>query len=90
MISQPPAMHGTIFRRQEDLDALLNSNSDWPRNLRNEKEIIERAGVPAIVQIRHGIVIDQILEEVEQSDSDLVVSVPGRFAIRGAITLLET
>jgi nucleotide-binding universal stress UspA family protein len=71
---QPAAMHGTIFRRQEDVDALLRSNSALARNLRNQKEIIERAGIPAVVRVRHGIVIDQILEEVEHNDYDLVVA----------------
>jgi nucleotide-binding universal stress UspA family protein len=79
---QPPAMHGTIFRRQEDVATLLNSNSALARNLRTEKEIIERAGVPAIVQIRHGIVIEQILAEVERCDYDLVVS--GSWPVRDA------
>jgi len=79
---QPPAMHGTIFRRQEDVAALLNSNSALARNLRTGKEIIERAGVPADVQIRHGIVIEQILAEVERRDYDLVVS--GSWPVRDA------
>lgn len=79
---QPPAMHATIFRRQGDLVALLNSNSALARNLRTEREIIERAGVPAVVQIRHGIVIDQILAEVERYDYDLVVS--GSWPVRDA------
>jgi nucleotide-binding universal stress UspA family protein len=79
---QPPAMHGTIFRRQADVAALLNSNSALARNLRTEKEIIERAGVSAIVRIRHGIVIEQILAEVERRDYDLVVS--GSWPVRDA------
>ncbi|MBV8140828.1 MAG: universal stress protein [Verrucomicrobia bacterium] len=79
---QPPAMHATIFRRQEDMVALLNSNSALARNLQHEKEIIERAGVRAIVRVRHGIVIDQILAEVEQCDYDLVVS--GSWPVRDA------
>ena len=82
VIPQPPAMHGTIFRRQEDVTALLNSNSALARNLRTEKEIIEGAGVPAVVQIRHGIVIHQILAEVERCDYDLVVS--GSWPVRDA------
>ncbi len=73
VVSEPPAMHATLVRRQEDIDTLLNSNSELARNLRNEKETIERAGVPVRVQIRHGIVVDQILEEVERSDCDLIV-----------------
>jgi nucleotide-binding universal stress UspA family protein len=66
-------MHATLVRRQEDMDTLLNSNSELARNLRNEKDTIERAGVPVSVQIRHGIVVDQILEEVEHGDCDLIV-----------------
>lgn len=73
VVSQPPAMHATLFRHQEDVDALLSSDSELARNLRNEKDIIERAGVPVSVQIRHGIVIDQILEEAEHGDCDLIV-----------------
>jgi nucleotide-binding universal stress UspA family protein len=82
VIPQPPAMHGTLFRRQEDVAALLNSNSALARNLRTEKEIFERAGVPVVVQIRHGIVIDQILAEVEEGAYDLVVS--GSWPVRDA------
>src|ERR1700736_88696 len=78
----PPAMHGTIFRRQEDVAALLNSNSALARNLRTEKEIIERAGVSAVVQIRHGIVIHEVLAEVERSEYDLVVI--GSWPVRDA------
>jgi nucleotide-binding universal stress UspA family protein len=73
VVPEPPAMHATLFRRQDDVEALLNSGSALARNLRNEKEIAERAGVPVIVRIRHGIVIDQILAEVQESDYDLVV-----------------
>jgi nucleotide-binding universal stress UspA family protein len=80
---QPAAMHGTIFRRQEDVTALLNSNSALARNLRTEKAIVESAGVPAVVRIRHGIVIDEILAEIEQNDHDLVVV--GSWPVRGAL-----
>jgi nucleotide-binding universal stress UspA family protein len=82
VIPQPPAMHGTILRRQEDAAVLLNSNSALARNLRTEKEIIEGAGVPAVVHICHGIVIHQILAEVERCDYDLVVS--GSWPVRDA------
>ena len=79
---RPPAMHGTIFRRQEDVVALLNSNSALGRNLRTGKEIIERAGVPVVVEVRHGIVIEEILAEVERCDYDLVVC--GSWPVRDA------
>ena len=79
---RPPAMHGTIFRRQEDVTALLNSNSALGRNLRTAQEIIKRADVPVVVEVRHGIVIDEILAEVERRDYDLVVS--GSWPVRDA------
>ncbi len=79
----PAAMHGTILRRQEDDAALLNSNSALARNLRTEKEIIESAGIPVVVRIRHGIVIHEILAEIEESNHDLVVV--GSWPIRDAL-----
>jgi nucleotide-binding universal stress UspA family protein len=78
----PAAMHGTILRRQEDAVTLLNSNSALARNLRTEKEIVESAGVPAVLRIRHGIVIQEILAEIEESDHDLVVV--GSWPVRDA------
>jgi nucleotide-binding universal stress UspA family protein len=73
VVPEPPAMHATLLRRQDDLHALLNSDSELARNLRSEKALIERAGVPVSVKIRHGIVIDQILGEAEHADCDLIV-----------------
>ena len=80
VIPAPPAMHGTLYRRQRDVDALLKSESALARNLRNEKKIIEDAGVPVSIRMGHGIVIDQILNEVTKGDHDLVVA--GSWAIR--------
>src|SRR5271165_3453844 len=74
VVPEPPAMHATLYRRQEDVETLLNSDSELARNLRNGKAIIERAGVPVGVQIRHGIVIDQILQEAAHGDFDLIVT----------------
>jgi nucleotide-binding universal stress UspA family protein len=80
VLPQPPAMHGTLYRRQKDVDALLKSDSALARNLRNDKKIIEDAGVPVTVRISYGMVINQILNEVALGDHDLVVA--GSWAIR--------
>ena len=80
VIPPPPAMHGTLYRRQRDVEALLKSDSALARNLRHEKKMIEDAGVRATIRIGHGIVIDQILNEITQGDHDLVVA--GSWAIR--------
>ena len=80
VVPEPPAMHGTLYRRQADVEALLKSGSALARNLLNEKKIIEEAGVQATIRIGHGIVIDQILAEVARGDHDLVVA--GSWATR--------
>jgi len=80
VLPQPPAMHATLYRRQEDVEALLKSNSALARNLLNERKIIEDAGVPATIRIRHGIVINQVLNEVTEGDHDLVIA--GSWAVR--------
>ena len=56
VVSEPPAMHATLFRRQEDLDALLNSDSELARDLwRNyvignvTREIVNRTDRPVLV-----------------------------------------
>jgi nucleotide-binding universal stress UspA family protein len=80
VVPEPPAMHGTLYRRQEDVEAILKSGSALSRNLLNEKKIIEEGGVPATIRIAHGFVVDQILAEVARGDHDLVVA--GSWAIR--------
>jgi nucleotide-binding universal stress UspA family protein len=80
VIPAPPAMHGTLYRHQRDVEALLKSDSALARNLLNEKKLIEDAGVPVTIRIGHGIVIDQILNEVTKGDHDLVVA--GSWALR--------
>jgi nucleotide-binding universal stress UspA family protein len=69
-----------LYRRQENVEALLKSNSALARNLLNEKKIIEDGGVPATIRVGHGLVIDQILVEIARGDHDLVVV--GSWAIR--------
>jgi nucleotide-binding universal stress UspA family protein len=80
VVPEPPAMHGTLYRQQEDVEALLKSGSALARNLLNEKKIIEDGGVSATIRIAHGLVIDQILSEIARGDHDLVVA--GSWAIR--------
>jgi nucleotide-binding universal stress UspA family protein len=68
-----PAMHAGVMERQESAEALLGSSSALGRNLRSEKEILEQAGVSVDVRIRHGIVLEQIFQEIEERDHDLIV-----------------
>jgi nucleotide-binding universal stress UspA family protein len=80
VVPEPPAMHATLYRRQENVEAILKSGSALSRNLLTEKKIVEDGGVPATIRIAHGFVVDQILAEAARGHYDLVVA--GSWAIR--------
>jgi nucleotide-binding universal stress UspA family protein len=52
----------------------LASGSELGRNLRAQKESIERLGVPTEVRVRHGMVLAQIFAEVGKQKHDLIVT----------------
>ncbi|MGA8659540.1 MAG: universal stress protein [Chthoniobacterales bacterium] len=73
VVPEPPAMHAKLIRLEEDVNALLNSNSTLGRNLQTAKAIVERFGLTADVRIRHGIVMHEILKEIADGDYDVIV-----------------
>src|SRR6266704_781214 len=74
VMAEPPAMYADLVRLEENVDQLLESKSELGTNLRRQKRELERLGVSAEVRLRHGIVIDQVFEEVREGDYDLVVT----------------
>ena len=74
VMAEPPAMYADLVRMEENVDQLLQSKSELGTNLRREKRELDRLGVSAEVHLRHGIVIDQVFEEVRDGDYDLIVS----------------
>jgi len=83
VLPETPALYDEIIGHKEDVETLLASKSVLGRNLRAEKEILEKAGVTAEVIVRHGDVTPQILEEIQQGEYDLVVA--GSSPVGGAI-----
>jgi nucleotide-binding universal stress UspA family protein len=83
VMAEPPAMYADLVRLEEDLDRLLESKSELGINLRKQKETLERLGAKAQVRIRHGIVLDQVFEEIREGDYDLVVT--GSSQARGMV-----
>ena len=73
-MAEPPAIYADLVRLEEDVDRLLESNSELGLNLRRQKESLERLGVPTEVHVRHGIVLDQIFAEASAGDYDLIVT----------------
>jgi nucleotide-binding universal stress UspA family protein len=74
VMAEPPAMYADLVRLEENVDQLLESKSELGTNLRRQKRELERLGVQAEVRLRHGIVIDQVFEEVRTGDYDLIVT----------------
>ena len=74
VMAEPPAMYADLVQMEEDIDSLLASGSELGRNLKSEKQTLEKLGVTADVRVRHGLVIDQVFEEVNQGDYDLIIS----------------
>jgi len=74
VMAEPPAVYADLVSLEEDLDRLLASGSELGRNLLEQKKELERLGVSAKVRVRHGIVIDQVFEEVREGDYDLIVT----------------
>ncbi len=74
VMAEPPAIYVNLVQLEENVDQLLESKSELGTNLRREKRELERLGVSAEVRLRHGIVIDQVFEEVDAGDYDLIVT----------------
>ncbi|HTL17666.1 MAG TPA: universal stress protein [Patescibacteria group bacterium] len=74
VLPEPPAIYARLPRMQETADWLLSSNSELGINLRREKETLERLGVRADVKLRHGSVLEEILNEISEGGHDLVVT----------------
>ncbi len=74
VMAEPPAMYADLVRMEENVPQLLQSKSELGTNLRRQKRELDRLGVPAEVHLRHGIVIDEVFEEVREGDYDLIVT----------------
>jgi nucleotide-binding universal stress UspA family protein len=74
VMAEPPAMYADLVRLEENVDQLLESKSELGTNLRRQRRELERLGVSVEVRLRHGIVIDQVFEEVRAGDYDLIVT----------------
>jgi nucleotide-binding universal stress UspA family protein len=74
VMAEPPAVYVDLVRLEEDLDRLLRSGSELGVNLAQQKKDLESAGVPTIVRVRHGLVVDQVFEEAREGNYDLIVT----------------
>jgi nucleotide-binding universal stress UspA family protein len=74
IMAEPPAIYAHLRELEDDVGALLRSNSELGRNLLAEKKAFEKLGVTVKIRIRHGFIVDQLLEEMREGSFDLIVS----------------
>lgn len=74
VMAEPPAIYADLVEMEEDVDALLASGSELGRNLQVQKQALQKLGVTASIRVRHGIVTDEIFDEVTTGGYDLIVS----------------
>jgi nucleotide-binding universal stress UspA family protein len=74
VMAEPPAMYADLVRMEENVGQLLESKSELGTNLGRQKKELERLGVSADIRLRHGIVVDQVFEEVREGNYDLIVT----------------
>src|SRR5207248_4951075 len=74
VMAEPPAIYAHLRQLEEDVTALLASGSELGRNLVAEKKALEKLGVVVNVRVRHGFIIDQLLDEMREGNYDLIVT----------------
>ena len=73
-VSTPvPSMYTGMEEIDETLEELLETDTPVAQHLRHSAEQLTKSGVPAEIKIRHGDVVEAILEETLEGDYDLVV-----------------
>jgi len=70
---EAPAVYADLLDRKENQDWLLHSGTALARNLRSQKELLIREGVPCEFRLVHGYVTDEILNELRTGRHDLLV-----------------
>jgi nucleotide-binding universal stress UspA family protein len=70
-ISAGPGVRGTQLRA--DVQSLIEEHAPEGELLRQDVQILEQPGVRVRPQVRHGLVVDEILAEAAAGDYDLVV-----------------
>jgi nucleotide-binding universal stress UspA family protein len=69
-----PVIYGDLIQVEQDLERVLESNSELGRALRHQKEQLEEFGVYGGIRLRQGDVVTELLKELRQNNYDLVVA----------------
>lgn len=82
--SAVPLMYAGLEEMDETLPELLQTDTREARHLRHEKETLESLGVKGRLELRRGIVAEEILRAAREGDVDLIVL--GSSLVRGDLS----
>jgi nucleotide-binding universal stress UspA family protein len=68
-----PSMYTGMMEMEETLEELLRTDTPLAQHLRHSAELLAKSGIRAEIKVRHGDVVEAILEETAEGQYDLVV-----------------
>lgn len=68
-----PSMYTGMMEMEETLEELLRTDTPLAQHLRHSAELLTKSGIQAEIKVRHGDVVEAILEETAEGQYDLVV-----------------
>ena len=68
-----PSMYTGMMEMEETLEELLSTDTPLAQHLRHSAEMLTKSGIHAEIKVRHGDVVEAILEETAEGHYDLVV-----------------
>lgn len=68
-----PQMYSGLETMEETVEELLESGTPIAENLQRAVKLLSEAAIETRLIKRHGLVVDEILKEIEETDYDLVV-----------------
>jgi nucleotide-binding universal stress UspA family protein len=72
VIPRPTMDYPVPNRIDDDWGALLTMDTPQSRNLKMGRQTLQRMGVQTLLSLRHGPVVDQIMDEIHTGEYDLV------------------
>jgi nucleotide-binding universal stress UspA family protein len=82
VVTPVASMYTGLGEIDESLSQLLQTDTPIARNLRGGAKILDRHGVPARLELRYGVVADEIIRESDEGDYDLILMGAKRGAVR--------
>lgn len=72
VVPKPPLDYPILHELDDNWGALLQMDNPQARNLKAGRETLRQRGIQTLLSLRHGSVIDQIMDEIHTGEYDLV------------------